>query len=75
MHQLKEGVLFQFDPGRAYTVPLEMLERFAGRLQSDGFVTYGTLAAKNPMLKRKAFWEHARRKFIEAVDREGAAAA
>jgi transposase len=71
----KEGVLFQFDPGRAHTVPLEMLEGFAGGLQSDGFVAYGTLAAKNPGLTRFACWGHARRKFIEAVDREGAAAA
>ncbi len=71
----KEGVLFQFDPGRAHTVPLEMLEGFAGRLQSDGFVAYETLAAKNPGLTRFACWGHARRKFIEAVDREGAAAA
>lgn len=71
----KEGVLFQFDPGRAHTVPLEMLEGFAGRLQSDGFVAYGTLAAKNPGLMRLACWGHARRKFVEAVDREGAAAA
>ncbi len=71
----KEGVLFQFDPGRAHTVPLEMLEGFAGRLQSDGFVAYGTLAAKNPGLTRFACWGHARRKFVEAVDREGAAAA
>ncbi len=71
----KEGVLFQFDPGRAHTVPLEMLEGFAGRLQSDGFVAYGTLAAKNPGLTRIACWGHARRKFVEAVDREGAAEA
>ena len=71
----KEGVLFQFDPGRAHTVPLEMLEGFAGRLQSDGFVAYETLAAKNPGLTRIACWAHARRKFVEAVDREGAAAA
>lgn len=26
----KEGVLFQFDPGRAHTVPLEMLDGFSG---------------------------------------------
>lgn len=71
----KEGVLFQFDPGRAHTVPLEMLDGFAGRLQSDGFAAYGTLAAKNPGLTRFACWAHARRKFVEAVDTNGAAAA
>ena len=71
----KEGVLFQFDPGRSHTVPLEMLEGFAGRLQSDGFSAYATLAAKSPGLTRIGCWAHARRKFIEAVEREGAAAA
>jgi transposase len=71
----KEGVLFQFDPGRAHTVPLEMLDGYSGRLQSDGFVAYETLATKNPGLTRIACWGHARRKFIEAIEREGAAAA
>lgn len=71
----KDGVLFHFDPGRAHTVPLEMLEGFTGRLQSDGFVAYGTLAAQNPGLTPIACWRYARRKFVEAVDREGAAAA
>lgn len=71
----REGVLFQFDPGRAHTVALEMLEGFAGRLQSDGFAAYGTLAAKNPGLTRFACWAHVRRKFVEALDCNGAAAA
>jgi hypothetical protein len=75
MLRQKEGVLFQFDPGRAHTVPVEMLDGFTGELQSDGFVAYETLAAKNHGLMRIACWAHARRKFVEAVDREGTAAA
>ena len=54
---------------------LEMLEGFAGRLQSDAFAAYGTLAAKSPGLTRFACWAHARRKFVEAVDCNGAGAA
>ena len=71
----KEGVLFHFDPGRAHTVPLEMLEGFAGRLQSDAFAAYGTLASKSPGLTRFACRVHARRKFMDAIDTDGAAAA
>jgi len=71
----KEGVLFQFDPGRAHTVAMEMMDGYSGRLQTDGFAAYETLESKNPWLKRFACWGHARRKFIEAIEREGAAAA
>jgi transposase len=70
-----EGVLFRFDPGRAHTVAMDLLEGFSGRLQSDAFGAYQTLASKSPGLETFACWAHARRKFVEAVEANGAGAA
>jgi transposase len=71
----KEGVLFRFDPGRAHTVAMDMLEGFASRLQSDAYAAYRALVARCPMLSLFACWAHARRKFVEAVEANGAGAA
>lgn len=64
----REGVLFHFDPGRAHTVALTLLEGFSGRLQSDGYSAYETLVRKNPKLVLFGCWAHVRRKFRAAMD-------
>ena len=71
----KESVLFRFDPGRAHTVAMDLLEGFAGRLQSDAYAAYRALVARCPLLSLFACWAHARRKFAEAVEANGAGAA
>lgn len=71
----REGVLFRFDPGRSHTVAMDLLEGFAGKLQSDAYAAYHALVSRCPLLLLFACWAHARRKFVEAVEANGAAAA
>lgn len=59
-------VLFEYDPSRAGIVPERLLHGFNGTLQSDGYAGYN-LVCKKQSLKRIGCWDHARRKFVEAV--------
>jgi transposase len=67
LHRPGTGVLFHFDPGRGHEVPLALLDCFVGKLQSDAYVVYDTLARKIMGLVLFACWTHARRKFHEAM--------
>lgn len=60
------SVLFAYDPSRAGRVPVRLLDEFQGILQADGYSGYAQVCAANG-LTRIGCWDHARRKFIEAV--------
>lgn len=59
-------VLFDYDPSRAGSVPVRLLEGFTGILQADGYSGYGQVCRAND-ITRIGCWDHARRKFVEAL--------
>jgi len=62
----QESVLFEYDPSRAGAVPSRLLEDFSGILQVDGYAGYARICRENG-IERIGCWDHARRKFVEAV--------
>lgn len=60
------SVLFAYDPSRAGSVPVRLLDDFQGILQADGYSGYGQVCRANH-LTRIGCWDHARRKFMEAL--------
>lgn len=60
------SVLFDYDPSRAGSVPVRLLNGFTGILQADGYSGYGKVCRENA-ITRIGCWDHARRKFIEAT--------
>ena len=62
----KPSVLFEYDPTRAGAVPERLLLDFNGILQADGYSGYARICRQNE-LKRIGCWDHARRKFVEAI--------
>lgn len=59
-------VLFAYDPSRAGSVPVRLLDDFTGILQADGYSGYGQVCRANN-ITRIGCWDHARRKFVEAT--------
>mgnify|MGYP003402734965 FL=1 len=62
----RPSVLFEYDPSRAGSVPVRLLDGFSGVLQADGYSGYSQVC-KESGLTRIGCWDHARRKFIEAT--------
>ncbi|UQG60910.1 IS66 family transposase [Marinobacter sp. M3C] len=62
----KPSVLFEYDPSRAGKVPVRLLDDFNGILQADGYSGYGKVCRDNN-ITRMGCWDHARRKFVEAI--------
>ncbi|EMH9210258.1 IS66 family transposase (plasmid) [Klebsiella pneumoniae] len=62
----RPAVLFEYDPSRAGSVPVRLLDGFSGILQADGYSGYSQVC-KQSGLTRIGCWDHARRKFIEAT--------
>jgi len=62
----KPAVLFAYDPSRAGSVAERLLEGFTGILQADGYSGYSAVC-KNNGITRVGCWDHARRKFVEAI--------
>lgn len=60
------SVLFEYDPSRSGSVPVRLLDDFSGILQADGYSGYAQVCRENE-ITRIGCWDHARRKFIEAV--------
>ena len=58
-------VLFAYDPSRAGSVPVRLLDDFSGILQADGYCGYGQVC-RDSAITRIGCWDHARRKFKEA---------
>ncbi len=61
----KLSVLFEYDPSRAGSVAVRLLDDFKGVLQADGYSGYSAVCKANS-ITRIGCWDHARRKFIEA---------
>jgi transposase len=59
-------VLYDFQPSRASSVPLSMLNGYEGYLQCDGYDGYNQLFEQNPTIHRMGCLAHARRKFDES---------
>ncbi|MDV1990816.1 IS66 family transposase [Escherichia coli] len=62
----RPSVLFEYDPSRAGSIPVRLLDGFSGVLQADGYSGYSQVC-KQSGLTRIGCWDHARRKFIEAT--------
>ena len=59
-------VLFEYDPTRSSEVPKRLLIDFNGIFQADGYAGYAAVCLENAII-RIGCWDHARRKFVEAV--------
>lgn len=59
------SVLFEYDPSRAGSVAVRLLDDFEGVLQADGYSGYSAVCKANS-ITRIGCWDHARRKFVEA---------
>ena len=59
------GILFQYEPSRAKSVPLQMLDGYAGYLQTDGYGAYGAVT-RQPGITGLGCWAHVRRGFFKA---------
>jgi len=60
------SVLFEYDPSRSGSVAVRLLDDFKGVLQADGYAGYGQICRENG-ITRIGCWDHARRKFMEAI--------
>ena len=64
----RKWVWFDWQPGRARSGPMEVLQGFTGDyLQSDGYEAYDYVVSKLH-IGHPACWAHARRKFVEAYE-------
>ena len=64
-------VLFDYDPSRGGAVPRRLLEGYRGVLITDGYEPYAQVAEANSLL-HAGCWAHARRRFDEAHEAQGA---
>ena len=63
-------VLFNYRKGRGKNGPKELLDRYTGYLQCDGYPVYDTIAEKSKEITLAGCLVHARRKFYEALDND-----
>jgi len=63
-------ILFDYDPSRSQSVPKNLLEGFAGYLQSDGYSGYNGVVAAGGLIQLGCM-AHARRNFSDAVKGQG----
>jgi transposase len=63
----KSNVLFEWRVSRARAGPQEFLKKFRGKLQTDGYGAYESLAKQRGDLTLVGCWAHARRGFYEAL--------
>ena len=68
------AVLFDFQSGRGREGPDNMLRDFRGTFQTDGYALYESMERQRADLRRVGCWAHARRKFHEALEDDGARA-
>jgi hypothetical protein len=67
-------VIFDWQTSRGRDGPAAFLQRFQGKLQTDGYAVYRALAQARADWLLFACWAHARRKFFEAKDHDRRAA-
>ena len=63
----KSDVLFEWRVSRSREGPQEFLKKFQGKLQSDGYGAYESLAKSRSDLTLVGCWAHVRRGFHEAL--------
>jgi transposase len=63
----KSDVLFEWRISRSREGPEEFLKKFRGKLQTDGYGAYESLAKQRSDLTLVGCWAHARRGFHEAL--------
>lgn len=68
-------VWFDYRKGRSAEDACEVLRKFSGLLQCDGYTVYLSLAAKRPDIRLVSCLAHIRRKFFEAQSNHPALAA
>jgi transposase len=72
-HDVENGlVLYEYDPSRGQTAPLNFLTNYTGYLQADGYGVYDALPSKQ--IKLLACMAHARRYFFDAQENDKARA-
>ena len=60
------STIFDFRMGRGREGPANILDKFEGILQTDGFISYVS-GAGGPKMVHAACWSHSRRKFVDAI--------
>ena len=63
-------VLYDYSPSRSGDIPIELLSGFKGYLQVDGYDAYAKACTKYKLI-RLGCWDHARRKFFDALKTSG----
>ena len=63
----EDAVYYHIDPSRGAQVPMQILAGFKGVLMVDGYISYQTLARRNPELVLAHCMAHCRRKYLEAL--------
>ena len=69
----KPVVDYQYHPTRSGKIPSDVLRKYEGFIQTDGYDGYEELGSQ-PGLNHVGCWAHARRKFVEALDEQNAEA-
>lgn len=59
--------IYQYHPGRNYSVATDFFREFSGYLHCDGYQSYDALANENKSVKQVGCWYHMRRKFSDAA--------
>jgi len=65
-NSISGGVLFSYRSGRGANVLNETLDKFEGKLQSDGYSAYTSFMKKHPKVELVSCLAHIRRKFFDA---------
>jgi len=60
------AMIFDFRMGRGREGPANILDKFEGILQTDGFISYVS-GVGGPKMVHAACWSHSRRKFVDAI--------
>jgi len=60
------GVVYHYDPGRSQAVPKQLLDGYAGYLQTDGYAGYNGILSDDA-ITGLGCWAHVRRKFKDAA--------
>ena len=60
------STIFDFRMGRGRQGPANILDKFEGILQTDGYVAYDS-GVGGPKMVHAACWSHSRRKFVDAI--------
>jgi len=60
------STIFDFRMGRGREGPANILDKFEGILQTDGYVAYDS-GVGGPKMVHAACWSHSRRKFVDAI--------